>query len=269
MKKSSRSRSAQAKARLSGAHRVLTQRVTSMVKAELANALRQMEAHANLLVRLNGGTALPPMRGWPISPDLGIALADILDATLYDLVVEFGSGASTFMVASLLGKAGAWPALQSHVALEHLEQYQQQTLQWLHRLPDVKRTQVWHCPLACVQPADESGATYSYYDCSDRLRQHLQSLPKSVSKVLALVDGPPGSTGRWARYPAVPMLMQLMPQADLHILLDDHKRPDEKETGQAWVKLLESRDYQVELQTPPTEKGALFIKATPFASDAA
>jgi hypothetical protein len=201
------------------------------------------------------------MRGWPISPDFGMALADVLDAAPYGLVVEFGSGVSTFMLAALLGKPGAYPDLLSHVALEHLEQYQQQTLQWLSRLPDLKRTQVWHCPLAPQQPDGESGATYSYYDCLDRLRQHLQGLPKPVSKVLALVDGPPGGTGRWARYPAVPTLMQLLPEADLHILLDDHKRPDEKETGQAWVNLL-ANHYEVDLQTPPTEKGALFIKAT-------
>ena len=77
-----------------------------------------------------------------------------------------------------------------------------------------------------------------------------------------MVDGPPGSTGRWARYPAVPLLMQLLPQADLHILLDDHKRPDEKETGQAWVKLLESHEYRVQVEKPLTEKGALLIMAT-------
>lgn len=242
--------------------RALTNRIAGIVKNELANAVRQMEAHANLLATLNGGIALPPMRGWPISPDFGMALADLLDAAPYDLVVEFGSGVSTFMLAALLGKPGAYPALLNHVALEHLAQYQQQTLQWLSRLPDVHRTQVWHCPLVAVQPADESGVTYSYYECSDGLGQHVQSLPKPVSKVLALVDGPPGSTGRWARYPAVPLLMQLLPQADLDILLDDHKRPDEKETGQAWVKLLEKNHYQVNLETPPTEKGALLIKAT-------
>lgn len=246
----------------SSANKTLTQRMSAVIKSELSNAVRQLEAHTNLLATFNGGIALPPMRGWPISPDFGIAMADVLDATPYDLVVEFGSGVSSFMLAALLGKPGAYPDLQSHVALEHLEHYHQQTLQWLSRLPAVQRTQVWHCPLVPVQPADESGATYSHYDCTDKLSQHLQTLPKPVGKVLAVVDGPTGNTGPMARYPAVPLLMQLLPQADLYILLDDHKRPDEKETGQAWVKLLERNDYQVEVETPPTEKGALFIKAT-------
>jgi hypothetical protein len=240
----------------------LTNHIAHLLKAELANAIRQMEAHTNLLTTLNGGIALPTMRGWPISPDFGIAMADTLDVVPYDLVVEFGSGVSTFMLAALLGKPGAYPDLQSHVALEHLEHYHQQTHQWLRRLPALQRTQVWHCPLVPVQPADDSGATYSYYDCAGRLSQHLQTLPKPIGKVLAVVDGPPGNTGPLARYPAVPLLMQLLPQADLHILLDDHKRLDEKETGQAWVKLLERNYYQVEVQTPPTEKGALLIRAT-------
>jgi hypothetical protein len=262
MKKRTGRRSAQSKAKLSGAQRTLTNQITKMVKAELANSVRQIESHANLLVSLNGGIALPSMRGWPISPDFGIVLTEVLDATPYEFVVEFGSGVSTFILAALLGNPNAYSALQSHVALEHLERYQQHTLQQLGRLPDLKRTQVWHCPLVDAHPTDETGATYSHYDCTDRLRQHLQSLAQPVSKVLALVDGPPGSTGRWARYPAVPLLMQLLPHADLHILLDDHHRLDEKETGQAWVKLLESQHYQVEVQTPLTEKGALLIKAT-------
>lgn len=257
----------QGKASRSGAQHALTNRIAHLVKAELANAVRQMEAHTNLLATLNGGISLPPMRGWPISPDFGIAMTDVQDVTPYDLVVEFGSGVSTFMLAALLGKTGAYPALQSHVALEHLEHYHDQTLQWLSRLPAVQRTQVWHCPLVPVQPADESGATYSHYDCADRLREHVQTLLKPIGKVLAVVDGPPGNTGPLARYPAVPLLMQLLPQADLHILLDDHKRSDEKETGQAWVKLLERNHYQVEVETPPTEKGALFILATKMNPD--
>lgn len=240
----------------------MSNHISRLVRTELANAVRQMEAHTNLLAMLNSGVCLPPMRGWPISPDFGIRLADVLDVTPYELVVEFGSGVSTFMLAALLGKPGAYPALHSHVALEHLQHYHDQTLQLLSRLPAVQRTQVWHCPLVPVQPANDSGVTYSHYDCADRLSQHLQTLSKSVGKVLAVVDGPPGNTGPLARYPAVPLLMQLLPQADLHILLDDHNRLDEKQTGQAWVKLLESQHYQIEVQTPPTEKGALFIKAT-------
>ena len=266
MKRRTGGRAAQSKAKLSGAQRTLINRFAKTVKSELANSVRQIEAHANLLVSLNGGISLPTMRGWPISPDFGIVLTEVLDATPYDFVVEFGSGVSTFMLAALLGKPSAYSALQSHVALEHLERYQQQTLQLLGRLPDVKLTQVWHCPLVQMQPPDGSGITYSHYDCADRLRQHLLSLANPVSKVLALVDGPPGSTGRWARYPAVPLLMQLLPHADLHILRDDHNRLDEKETGQAWVKLLESQHYQVEVQTPPTEKGALLIQATNLSS---
>ena len=41
------------------------------MRQELNTAVRQVEAHANLLARIQGLPALPPMRGWPISPDLG------------------------------------------------------------------------------------------------------------------------------------------------------------------------------------------------------
>jgi hypothetical protein len=189
-------------------------------------------------------------------------LTDMLDATPYDGVVEFGSGVSTFILAALLAKPGAHPHVQTHVALEHLETFQQQTLQWLARLPSMERTQVWHCPLAPMAlQHDGASATYSYYDAAAGLEQHLKALTKPVNRLLAVVDGPPGSTGRWARYPAVPLLMKLLPDANLHILLDDHGRTDEKETGHAWIKLLERSGYQVNVEEPLTEKGALFLKA--------
>jgi hypothetical protein len=253
----------QRKASLSAAQQALANRMASTVKQELANVVRQMEAHSNLLATLNGAVALPQMRGWPISPDFGMLLAELMDATPYDVVVEFGSGVSTFILAALLAKPGAYPNVQTHVALEHLEHFQQQTMHWLALLPSLARTQVWHCPLAPMAlQHDGASATYSYYAAAAGLEQHLRALPKPVNRVLAVVDGPPGSTGRWARYPAVTLLMKLLPDADLHILLDDHGRTDEKETGQAWVKLLELNGYVVTVEKPRTEKGALFIKAT-------
>lgn len=90
------------------------------------------------------------------------------------------------------------------------------------------------CPLVPWAAAD--GTAYSYYDCGAALAQVAASLPTDGSaRVLVVVDGPPGGTGRWARYPALPWLLQAMPQAELHLLLDDYARDEEKALADAWL----------------------------------
>jgi hypothetical protein len=108
---------------------------------------------------------------------------------------------------------------------------------------------------------DGAISIYQYYDAATQLKQHLMALSKPLNRLLALVDGPPGSTNHWARYPAVPLLLSIIQPAEVHVLLDDHKRLDEKKTGQAWIKRFQEQGYLVETSILHTEKGALLIKA--------
>ena len=71
---------------------------------------------------------------------------------------------------------------------------------------------------------------------------------------------PPGGTGHWARYPALPLLLQAMPEAELHLLLDDHGRDEEKELAKAWQALLVERGIPFTTQSYPCEKGAILFR---------
>ena len=51
-----------------------------------------------------------------------------------------------------------------------------------------------------------------------------------------LVDGPPGSTGAMARFPAYPLLREKLASSAL-ILVDDVHRDDERSAVDMWVEL--------------------------------
>lgn len=233
--------------------------VAAAVHKEVRAAMVQLEAQASLLARVNGQRPLPAMHGWPISPDFGLVITDLLDTHAYHAVVELGSGVSTYIIAALLAQPGALAGVRQHVAIEHLPKYQAQTQTLLSRLGQAQRTAVCLCPLVPWTAAD--GTAYSYYDCATTLGDVAATLPTDGSaRVLVVVDGPPGGTGHWARYPALPLLLQAMPQAELHLLLDDHGRDEERDLAQAWQALLTGQGRAFTTQTFPCEKGALLLK---------
>ena len=80
---------------------------------------------------------------------------------------------------------------------------------------------VVEAPLAQVRVG---GAGWTWYDLPG-------GLPSAIG--LLFVDGPPGTTGPQARYPALPLLgSRLAPGAVL--VLDDADRPDEQEIVKRW-----------------------------------
>ncbi|MBE6035982.1 MAG: hypothetical protein E7222_14990 [Clostridiales bacterium] len=52
--------------------------------------------------------------------------------------------------------------------------------------------------------------------------------------MLVIVDGPPGATGKNARYPAVPITMKYFSATSIDFILDDYNRNDEKEIAKIW-----------------------------------
>ena len=58
-------------------------------------------------------------------------------------------------------------------------------------------------------------------------------LPKDVLIDLLVVDGPPGSTCRLARYPALPVFAEMM-NKNACVFLDDANRKEEMEIVRRW-----------------------------------
>jgi hypothetical protein len=87
-------------------------------------------------------------------------------------------------------------------------------------------------------------------DAEKPSRWYQVELLKDVESVdLLWVDGPPGATCLFSRYPALPALAnKLSPLAE--VWLDDTIRQEEKDICERWAK-----DYGFELEYYPLEKG--------------
>lgn len=234
------------------------------LKAEMFNATQQLEAFLDIQSFFNNGEHLPNLHGWPISPDFARCLIRLLEKNDYDLILEFGSGTSTVLIAKALAKLQRGhqgkPAVVQ-VAFEHLEKYHSKTLADLESDGLAASVQLTLAPLQPYQAPN--GQTYSYYACQQKLADLAASLQATPIKILMMVDGPPGSTGKHARYPCLPAVLAHFKYQHLEILLDDYARADEKEVGALWEQDLKQAGYQVASEAISLEKDALLVTAIP------
>jgi hypothetical protein len=234
--------------------------IAKLVKKEILNATKQLEAFIEVRDHLGTDALLGDMHGWPISPDFALYLVQLIESNDYDVVIEFGSGTSTVLMARALAKAasrrnGKTAAVQ--VAFEHLAQYHAQTLRHLKRVGLANSVQLVHAPL--VAYSAPNGISYLYYDCQKVIGELRRNLSAPGLKILVLVDGPPGSTGQHARYPAVPVVLPFCESHQVDVLLDDHDRLDEKQIVDMWTKLIADRSLHWERKVLDVEKGACFL----------
>lgn len=238
----------------------LCQRIEETIKREAANTAQQLEAFFGIQHYLAHGTLLPSFHGWPISPDIGLYLIQLIEANDYDLIIEFGPGSSTVLIAKALAqrarrKNQERPTL--HVAFEHSEKYFQQTKAQLQAENLDQKVQLELTPLAPYKAPD--GKTYAYYQCQDVLSHIRDTRLFPGMRVLLMVDGPPGKLGKHARYPALPIARSYLADAHLDILLDDYSREDEKEIVALWIDFLKSENFSPHMTTKNLEKGGCLI----------
>jgi predicted O-methyltransferase YrrM len=195
--------------------------VTRLAKAGVARdrqQFAQIEALSWLIHVLPLAYSLRPTRGFASSPDLLLLLVRLIDEHRPALVLELGSGVSTIVMAARLKALGTG----SIITVDHEATYAEQARRELalHGLSDVAT--VFHAPLAdVVLPT----GTFSWYDLPDGVP------PNGVD--LLFVDGPPGTAGELARYPALPILgARLSPGAV--IVMDDTTRPEEVAAVSRW-----------------------------------
>lgn len=208
------------------------------LKKEINNATRQIQAFTGLENYWRTGelpTTNTEGHGWPVSPDFSLYLISLLEQNDYDLVIEFGSGISTVVIAKTLAKLEAKQAKSTGVvfaSFDHLRQYYQQTLSMLQQAGLASRVRLLHAPLEDWKAPN--GNTYPYYACEEALAALTQEYPPAGLRVLVIVDGPPAATGPQARYPAGPLILQYFLGAHIDFLMDDYIREDEKKIAKLW-----------------------------------
>ena len=205
------------------------------VSQDVFTGYRQVEAMVDVRALISPRAPLPPLRGWALSPDaLRLIMSEIF-ARQPELIVECGSGSSSVWLGYMVQRLGTGRV----VALEHDERFWSLTRDLLraHRLDDV--VEVRHAPLAPwhagpepTEPrpdgAAESGipGAQPWYDVG---------AVADLDKIgLLLVDGPPGTIGESARYPALPALLPKCAD-DALIVLDDTVRGGESAISDRWL----------------------------------
>lgn len=177
---------------------------------------RQLEALASLLAVLHPRAPFPPFRGWAVGPDFAVLLLREALTRRPACVVELGSGVSTLVLGYALERTGG-----RLVSVEHDAGHAAQTRAEVARHGLDGPVTVVHAPL---EPRAGGARWYS--------RAWVEALPLID---MLVVDGPPGTTGSLARYPALPALAtKLSPGAV--IIVDDAHRPDEQVMVARWLK---------------------------------
>ncbi|WP_434986157.1 class I SAM-dependent methyltransferase [Vreelandella zhaodongensis] len=201
----------------------------------------QLESLSWLQRRLAIKGQLPPLRGWATSPDVLLRLHAHIMATRPQVIVEFGSGASTLVIADALRQNGTGQL----ISIEHSDHYGAQTLTTLQ----AERLEGW-VDLRIGDLEAWEGEHLNPEDAEKPARWYPCSLLEGVENVdLLWVDGPPGATCLFSRYPALPALAGKL-SASAEVWMDDTIRQEEKDICERWAK-----DHGFELEYFPLEKG--------------
>jgi hypothetical protein len=239
----------------------------TVIKREISNATKQIEAFVGLQSYFATGE-LPNMNAerhsWPVSPDFELYLIELIELNNYDLIIEFGSGISTVLIARALANMALRRQEKSSVefiSFDHLEQYYQQTLAQLKHAGLDKTVQLRLAPLQDYTAP--SGKVHPYYACQDILAEIARRYPAEGLRILVIIDGPPAATGPHARYPAGPIIFSLFKDAKIDLLLDDYIRDDEKEIAKLWQNELEAAQRSFTVSERKLEKDACLIAINP------
>jgi hypothetical protein len=234
-----------------------------LVTSEIQKSSRRLEAFVSIQSYLQPVCLMPSMHGWPISPELAQHLIRMIENNSYNLIIEFGSGVSTLIIAEALRRSSGWresavPVPQ--VAFEHLDLYHQKTMAMLKHAQAENAARVVLSPLVDEIFKCRRNLSYRYYECQALLNEVAASCGESAKKILVFVDGPPGATGKHARYPALPLVLPCFPAAAIDVLLDDYQRDDEQEIVAMWIEDLDALGRQFQLKKLKLERGACVVE---------
>jgi hypothetical protein len=165
--------------------------------------------------------ALPHLGSWKADVGLLRLVSDHILKERPRVVVEFGAGASTLVIAKALRMAGGG----AHIAFDQHAEFVEATRDWLagHGLEADLRA----VPLVPA-PGGWPGLWYDHEPLPDRID-------------LMLIDGPPWTLHPFTRGAAGTLFGRIAPGGT--VMLDDGARPGERIVARRWKKLWPEFDF--------------------------
>lgn len=177
---------------------------------------RQIQAMLNLFSMFDVEGEIPPMRGWAASPDITLHLVEIVRLEKPQLIVECGSGVSTFWLAKAAEKYSPDSRI---ISLDHEPTFAAKSRALLDHHGLSRFAEIRDAPL------EKNGETQAWY--SPAAWHDIENID------LLFVDGPPKDSGPLARRPALYALADKVSR-DGTIVLDDAKRDEELAILKEW-----------------------------------
>lgn len=201
----------------------------------------QLESLSWLQRRLAINGELPPLRGWAASPDVLLRLHTHIITKKPKVIVEFGSGSSTLVIADALRQNG----MGRLFSFDHNQYYGNQTLATLKN----EKLDKW----VDLRVSDLEPWTKHHLNPVDAEKPSLWYATSSLHGInnidLIWVDGPPGVTCLFSRYPALPALSNKL-SSNVEVWMDDTNRQEEIDICQSWSEV-----YNFEVEFIALEKG--------------
>ena len=209
-------------------------------KHNIKQSYRQLEILITLYNDLNITQVMPKTNAlddYAANPDFLVLINDLIKENKPKTIIEAGSGVSTLIVAYSLKKYSDGKIF----SLDHEKKYADLTRR------GIKKHNLHNYADIIYSPLISYNNKYLWYD--------INLLPNIENIDLLIIDGPPSKVAKNSRYPAIPILIDIL-KKDSIILFDDCKRKDEKEV----IALIENKYDCFEFKYIENQKGACIIK---------
>lgn len=190
----------------------------------------QITFNYNQISQLFKEESFIPFSAWAISPSTILHVLNDITINKRKNIIEFGSGASTFFIAKLI------KTLKCESTFYSIESDKNWALELKRQLKIYNLEEyvtIIYAPLVEVSEDLLFKDQKKWYD----LEVLKNSLKSNTEFDLIIVDGPYGGSTPFARYSAVPFLIDNLAK-NHSVFLDDINRTEEKLIASEWGKML-------------------------------
>lgn len=189
----------------------------------------QITFNYNQISKLFKEDSFIPFSAWSISPSTILHILNDITINKRKCIIEFGSGSSTFFIAKLIKTL---KCESTFYTIESDENWANELKRQLEIYNLENHVTVIYAPLVEVADNLSYNAQKTWYDL-----EKFKNLISTTKFDLIIVDGPYGGSTPFARYSAIPFLLDKLAE-NYTVFLDDINRNDERFIAAEWGQIL-------------------------------